>query len=317
MKRKITWLLLCFVLLFLVACGEKKDEAKKQEQQQEQVVEEDDLVPASPEEITQKKKFQVPEYTGDLYVVIDENKPWFTEADMTAVSYEYFSELDHLGRCGVVEASIGTDLMPTEERGKIGQVKPSGWKTVKYDCVDGMYLFNRCHLIGYQLTGENANLSNLITGTRYMNVQGMLPFENMVADYVKETNNHVMYRVTPIFEGDNLVATGVQMEAKSVEDHGKGIQFHVFVFNVQPGIAIDYSNGNSWEVAETEPEQEPVPENPESVVYNYVLNKNTKKFHHPDCESVDAMKEKNKEYYEGTRDAVIERGFEPCGNCKP
>lgn len=317
MKRKKIWLLLCFVLLFLVACGEKKDEPKKQEQQQEQIIEEDNLVPASPEEITQKKKFQVPEYTGDLYVEIDKNTPWFTEADMTDVSYEYFSELDRLGRCGVVEASIGQDLMPTEERGKIGQVKPSGWKTVKYDCVDGMYLYNRCHLIGYQLTGENANLSNLITGTRYMNVQGMLPFENMVADYVKETNNHVMYRVTPIFEGDNLVATGVQMEAKSVEDHGVGIQFHVFVFNVQPGIGIDYANGDSWELEEETPDLEPQPEESDGIVVNYVLNKNTKKFHHPDCESVDAMKEKNKEYYEGTRAAVIERGFEPCGNCKP
>lgn len=150
-----------------------------------------------------------------------------------------------------------------------------------------------------------------------MNVQGMLPFENMVADYVKETNNHVMYRVTPIFEGDNLVATGVQMEAKSVEDHGAGIQFHVFVFNVQPGIGIDYANGDSWELEEETPDLEPQPEESDGIVVNYVLNKNTKKFHHPDCESVDAMKEKNKEYYEGTRAAVIERGFEPCGNCKP
>lgn len=187
----------------------------------------------------------IPTYSGEPYVVINNNEPSFTAEEMTTDSYEYYSDLDDEERCGVVMASIGEDLMPTEERGSIGQVKPTGWQTVKYDNVDGKYLYNRCHLIGFQLTGENANEQNLITGTRYMNVEGMLPFENMVADYVKETGNHVVYRVTPIFEGDNLVASGVQMEAKSVEDGGEGICFNVYVYNIQPGIEIDYATGDS------------------------------------------------------------------------
>lgn len=187
----------------------------------------------------------IPAYSGSPYVAINNNVPQFLDSDMSTSSYEYYSELDGLGRCGVVYACIGRDLMPTEERGNIGQVKPTGWHTVKYDCVDGKYLYNRCHLIGYQLSGENANTKNLITGTRYMNVDGMLPFENMVADYVKETGNHVMYRVTPIFDGSNLLASGVQMEAKSVEDNGSGILFNVFCYNVQPEVTINYSTGDS------------------------------------------------------------------------
>lgn len=187
----------------------------------------------------------IPEYSGEPYVVINGNEPFFTGEDMTSTSYEKYSELDEDGKCGVAEANIGKDLMPTEERKSIGQVKPSGWHTVKYDIVDGKYLYNRCHLIGFQLTGENANKKNLITGTRYLNTEGMLPFENMVADYIKETGNHVLYRVTPIFEGNNLVASGVLMEAKSVEDDGEGICFNVYVYNVQPGIVIDYKTGES------------------------------------------------------------------------
>ena len=169
--------------------------------------------------------------------------PDFSENEITSVSYEYYSELDALGRCGVCIASVGQDIMPTEKRGSIGQVKPTGWHTVKYDFVDGKYLYNRCHLIGFQLTGENANKRNLITGTRYLNVEGMLPFENMVADYVKETENHVMYRVTPIFVGDELLARGVHIEAESVEDGGDGIMFNVFCYNVQPGVVLDYATG--------------------------------------------------------------------------
>ena len=187
----------------------------------------------------------IPAYAGDPYVMINDNVPQFLETDLATSSYEYYSDLDSLGRCGVVYACIGTDLMPTEERGNIGSVKPSGWHTVKYDIVDGKYLYNRCHLIGYQLSGENANVNNLITGTRYLNVEGMLPFENMVADYVKETGNHVLYRVAPVFEGDNLVASGVQIEAQSVEDQGEGILFNVYCYNVQPGVTIDYATGDS------------------------------------------------------------------------
>ena len=187
----------------------------------------------------------IPAYVGEPYVVLNNNIPNFTEADMDSDAYELYSELDSDGKCGVAEANIGPELMPNEELKGIGQIKPSGWKTIKYDIVDGKYLYNRCHLIGFQLTGENANEQNLITGTRYMNVEGMQPFEDMVADYVKETGNHVLYRVTPIFEGNNLVASGVQMEAKSVEDKGEGICFNVYVYNVQPGIEIDYATGNS------------------------------------------------------------------------
>ena len=187
----------------------------------------------------------LPEYSDSPYVIVNNNEPFFTENDMTADSFEYYGELDELGRCTVAYASIGKDLMPTEKRGSIGSVKPTGWHTVKYDIVDGKYLYNRCHLIGYQLTAENANKNNLITGTRYLNVDGMLLFENMVADYIKETNNHVLYRVTPIFTGDNLLADGVLMEAESVEDNGEGISYNVFCYNVQPGIKIDYATGDS------------------------------------------------------------------------
>ena len=191
----------------------------------------------------------IPEFNGTAYVEVNGNVPYFTGEDMTADAYETYSSLDTLGRCGVAVSCIGRELMPTEDRGSIGQVKPSGWHTVKYDFVDGKYLYNRCHLIGYQLTGENANRENLITGTRFLNVEGMLPFENMVADYIKETGNHVLYRVTPIFEGNELVARGVLMEAKSVEDNGEGILFCVYVYNNQPGVEIDYLTGQSRAVS--------------------------------------------------------------------
>lgn len=254
----------------------------------------------------------VPEYGGEPYVTIHDNKPDFTEAELDEDVFESYSELDAKGRCGVAEAMIGKELMPNEERGKIGQIKPSGWHTVKYDNVDGKYLYNRCHLIGYQLTAENANEKNLITGTRYMNVDGMLPFENMVADYIKETEHHVRYRVTPIYEGDNLVASGVEMEAESVEDEGEGLSFHVYVYNVQPGIEIDYATGDSHE---TDTEQ--TNQASDNQVESYVLNTNNKKFHKPTCSSVKDMKGKNKETYEGTREELIQKGYEPCGRCKP
>lgn len=187
----------------------------------------------------------IPEYSGEDYIILNNNVPNFSDSDLTTTSFEEYSPLDSLGRCGVAYANVGTDIMPTEKRESISSVKPSGWQSVKYDIVEGKYLYNRSHLIGYQLTAENANARNLITGTRYFNATLMLPYENMVADYIKETNNHVLYRVTPLFEGNNLVATGVQMEAKSVEDNGEGIEFNVFVYNVQPGITIDYATGNN------------------------------------------------------------------------
>lgn len=274
---------------------------------------------------------EFPEYSGNPYVSVNNNVPYFTEDEMTEHSFEMYSDLDQNGRCGVAYANIGLDLMPSEERGQIGQIKPSGWHTIKYDIVDGKYLYNRCHLIGYQLSGENANEKNLITGTRYLNIQGMLPFENMVADYVKETGNHVLYRVTPMYEGDNLVSKGVLMEAKSVEDDGAGILYNVFVYNVQPGIEINYATGESWELEDIK-EKEDInetlslieEENKEGSQLQegkmegyYVLNLNSKKFHRSDCESVETMKVSNREDFYGTREEAVLQGYIPCGSCKP
>lgn len=258
-------------------------------------------------EITSAEK--VPEYSGDPYVVLEDNQPDFDKSDYTTQAFEEYAELDELGRCGTAFANVCPETMPTEERGSISSVKPSGWQSVRYEFVDGKSLYNRCHLIGFQLTAENANRGNLITGTRYLNVTGMLPFENLVADYVKETGNHVLYRVTPVFEGDELVARGVEMEAWSVEDEGDGICFHVYCYNVQPGVGIDYMDGSSWEEGgqtETDGEER-----------NYVLNTNNRKFHNPDCSSVKQMKDKNREDYTGTREMLIRQGYEPCGQCNP
>ena len=256
-------------------------------------------------------------YQGEPYVVINDNNPDFTEADMTTASFESYGELDGLGRCTTAYANIGKDLMPTEKRGSIGEVKPTGWQTAKYDNVDGKYLYNRCHLIGYQLTGENANAKNLITGTRYLNVDGMLPFENMVADYIKETNNHVLYRVTPVFAGDNLVARGVQMEAKSVEDNGDGILFNVYCFNAQPGIAIDYATGDSHLDNSVTESSSQAAVSDSANVQTYVLNTNTHKFHNPGCSSVKQIKDGNRQDYTGGRDDLISMGYEPCKKCNP
>lgn len=266
----------------------------------------------------------VPAYSGEPYVVLDGNEPAFSQEDRTSTtSFESYSPLDALGRCGTAYANVGTDLMPTEDRGDIGQVKPTGWHTVKYDCVDGKYLYNRCHLIGYQLTGENANEENLITGTRYLNVEGMLPFEDLVADYVQETDNHVLYRVTPVFEGDNLVASGVQMEGWSVEDEGEGVCFNVYVYNVQPGVTIDYATGESAlasdapESGTANPETAGEDSAQEQKETTYILNTSSRKFHLPDCSGVSSMKEENKSIYTGSREDLIEQGYEPCGQCKP
>ncbi len=256
----------------------------------------------------------IPEFDGEPYVIINNNIPNFSDSDMVTESYEYYSPLDKLGRCGVVMACVGTDIMPTEERGAIGQIKPTGWHLVKYDCVDGKYLYNRCHLIGYQLTGENANRQNLITGTRYLNVEGMLPFENTINDYVEETENHVIYRVTPIFEGDNLLASGVQLEAKSVEDNGKGVCFNVYVYNSQPGVSINYKTGESGlrgeEISESDNTSEP-------INTTYVLNTNTKKFHKSECTSVKDMKPQNRLKTDKSREELINNGYSPCKSCDP
>lgn len=249
---------------------------------------------------------EIPEYSGTPYIEINGNEPLFTESDMTVRAFEEYSDLDSLGRCGVCFANVCCELMPTAERESISSVKPTGWQSVMYDFVDCRSLYNRCHLIGYQLSGENANEKNLITGTRYLNTMGMLPFENMVADYVKETENHVLYRVTPVFVDDELVARGVLMEGYSVEDGGEGISYFVFCYNVQPGVIIDYKTGDSRE--------DP---NPNDVVKSYVLNTNSHKFHRSDCTGISDMKESARQNYKGTRENLIAQGYAPCGKCKP
>ena len=258
---------------------------------------------------------EVPAYSGSPYVELDGNQPGFSLEERTTDSFETYSTLDALGRCGPAYACIGQDLMPTEDRESISSVRPTGWVQAEYDFVEGGSLYNRCHLIGFQLTGENANEENLITGTRYMNVEGMLPFENMVADYIKETGNHVLYRAIPIFDGENLVASGVVMDALSVEDEGEGVCFHVYVYNVQPGVEIDYATGESWETGDSA--FSALESQAEEQETDYVLNTSSKKFHLPDCSSVDSMSGKNRQEYHGTREELIAQGYEPCGSCNP
>ncbi len=256
--------------------------------------------------------------TEEPYIKVNGNVPRFSgEEKKTAAAFENYSDLDALGRCGVAFACVGKETMPTEERGPIGSIKPSGWHSVKYDFVDGKYLYNRCHLIGYQLTAENANEKNLITGTRYLNTKGMLPFENMVADYVKETGNHVLYRVTPVFEGKNLVASGVYMEAYSVEDDGDGICFYVYVFNRQQGVKIDYLTGDSVADGTVESASGETTSAEKEETKTYVLNISNGKFHLPDCDSVKKMKEENKQIMKCKRSELINAGYSPCGSCKP
>lgn len=259
----------------------------------------------------------IPEYSGSPYVEVSGNVPSFTDAALTSPA-ETYAPLDPLGRCGSAMAIVSRETMPTEERGSIGMVKPSGWHTVRYDdLISDRYLYNRCHLIGYQLTAENANEQNLITGTRYLNVEGMLPFENEVARYVESTGNRVLYRVTPVFVGDELVARGVQMEAKSVEDGGAGVSFNVFCHNIQPGIQIDYQTGQSRRSQDAGPTGESSSIQPSADQVMYVLNVNSDKFHLPDCPSVSRMSDRNKREVTSAIDQMVANGYSPCGNCLP
>ena len=251
----------------------------------------------------------IPAYDGSPWVELNQNTPNFDPDALTQEAFEEYGPLDSLGRCTTAWANVCQGLMPTEDRESISSVTPTGWINREYD---GEYLYNRCHLIGFQLTGENANEQNLITGTRYLNVEGMLPFENMVADYVKETGNHVLYRVTPIFDGDNLVASGVEMEAQSVEDQGEGICFHVYCYNVQPGVTIDYATGESWPEGTEQPDA-----GQSGAGQHYVLNTSSMKFHLPDCPGVSNMSEQNKQDYTGSREELIAQGYSPCGQCDP
>lgn len=300
--KQIRWFaLLLAMILFVSGCNQEFMQQVEQTTQDKQT----DEVSVGGEESEEVVPYQC----------LNENQPSFTKKEKkTKKSFEKYSKLDSLGRCQTAFANIGQDLMPTGERQSIGAVKPSGWHTVKYDNVDGKYLYNRCHLIGHQLSGENANRRNLITGTRYMNTEGMLPFENQIAEYVRNTDNHVLYRVTPLYDGDDLVAKGVQMEAYSVEDKGQGVCFNVFVYNIQPGIEIDYTTGESQEetAADISPSQKA-----ENEEVSYILNTNTKKFHMPSCASVRDTYAKNRENYTGTRENLLNRGYEPCGRCHP
>lgn len=265
-----------------------------------------------------KDKFSlsnVPKYKDQAFVEIHGNKPYFTKKEKeNTKSFENYHKLDKLGRCGVAYANISQETMPTEERGAIGSVKPTGWHTAKYKgVVDGNYLYNRCHLIAYCLTAENANKKNLITGTRYLNIEGMLPYETMVAKYVEKTGNHVLYRVTPVFKGNNLVASGVLMEGYSVEDNGKGINYCVYAYNVQPGVKIDYKTGDS----KLSSSKANASSDADSEKQTYIVNMNTKKFHKPSCSSVKSMSTKNKKKYTGYRKNLIDNGYNPCKNCNP
>lgn len=255
---------------------------------------------------------EIPAYAGKPVIELNGGEPSFGEEDRALSPFETYAPLDDLGRCGPAFALVGPETMPTEDRGSIGDVKPSGWRLVKYDIVDGAYLYNRCHLIAYQLTGENANERNLITGTRFMNAESMVPFETQVADYIERTGNHVLYRATPVFDGDDLVARGVQLEALSVEDDGSGVSFNVFAYNVQPGVAIDYATGESWLDGTIEGSGDF-----DASRYDCVLNTNTKRFHLPSCPSVEDMKADNREGFNGAREEALAKGYEPCGRCSP
>jgi DNA-entry nuclease len=315
--------------------------------------------------------FAIPVYNGDEFVPINNNVPDFTEEEIGTEEFYEFSELDELGRAGCAWGCIGPSMLATEERGSIGMIRPSGWHTVKYDFVDGLYLYNRCHLIAFSLCGVNADERNLITGTRYLNIEGMLGIENRVYWYVKDTGNHVLYRVTPRYIGDDLLAVGVQMEAYSVEDRGERLSLNMFCFNVQPGVLIDYKTGDNrldpnYETsrsisAESDPEisvnevgqfandagqcaddaeqevddaglgatesgiqsgekdinsKENEPYVPDEKV-TYIINTNSGRFHLPECQSVQDMKEKNRKEFFGTREELVDAGYKPCGRCNP
>ena len=250
-------------------------------------------------------------YSGEPFAVLHNNLPLFTDAEKQDTTvFELYSPLDTLGRCGTAYANLCRELMPTEDRESISSVTPTGWHNRQYDFVSGGWVYNRCHIIGFQLAGEQANKQNLITGTRYLNIEGMLPFENMIADYIKETDNHVLYRATPIFIGDNLLCEGVQIEAWSVEDNGEGICFHVFCYNVQPGVIFDYTTGEN-SAADSDPTDEPI------VEILYILNTNSKKFHLPTCASAASISDKYRQEFTGDRENLIQDGYSPCGNCKP
>lgn len=278
----------------------------------EYTLDEDDFALRSTGSSQTERADEIPPYSGFDVIELNGNMPEFTDVEKDYAPFEFYGDLDDLGRCTVAFALTGPETMPTEKRGDIREIYPSGWKQAFYDFVDQEALFNRTHLIGYMLTAENANERNLITGTRHMNAEVMLPYEEAVANYINETGNHVLYRVTPYFVGDELVARGIQMEAYSVEDEGVGICFNIFCYNVEPGVAIDYATGDSWLADEDDLSK--VSDQERAM---YVLNTGTRKFHEPDCSSISDIMPDNRQDYEGSREDLIDLGYSPCGNCKP
>ena len=341
-KKLLIGLLIPVLMLTTVGCS---DELTSEEQQNEQIQVEEQAnnqdqqneqqnnnqeshhkKPVKKPKQNKKKKTDLTKikFKGEPYVTVNNNKPTFTKSELNAQNgHEHYPNLDYLGRCGKTFAKVGPETMPTETRKGIGMVKPAGWHTVRYDnLISDKYLYNRCHLIGFQLAGENANEKNLITGTRYLNVEGMLPFENQVADYVNDTGNHVLYKVEPIYRGDNLLAHGVKMQARSVEDKGRGVSFNVFCFNVQPGVVIDYATGDSHEggYKAQQNNNSSSSNSQKGKDYNlkqkFVINTNTGKYHYPDCSSVKRMKSHNKKVMKTTKKYLESQGYEPCGNCQ-
>lgn len=337
--------------LSLTACGTSRDKIINTEFTRTTEAESQVSQPVS-ETLSETTSFDysmVPEYTGSASVAINNNVPFFNADEKAAgtSSFETYSELDDLRRCGTAYTCIGKDIMPTEERGQIGMVKPTGWHTVKYDCVDGKYLYNRCHLIAYCLAGENANEKNLITGTRYLNIEGMLPYETLTAKYMDNNpDNHVLYRVTPVFIGNELVARGVLMEGYSVEDNGAGVNFCVFCYNAQPDVEINYTDGESSQKDSTDKDtgftgytnkdsssssSTDKGSNTNSSANkdtgftgytdentsSYVVNISSKKFHKADCKNADKISDKNKEIVNESRDELISNGYEPSKCCNP
>lgn len=321
--KPIFAILLCASLLLHTACTPQ--EAAVEVKQTEKVLQDKKVRAGSFQKTYTAKYYGTFEDASTPYKVIHDNKPFFTKKQKKKkTAFETYSNLDSFGRCGVAFANICKEIMPTEKRGEIGMIKPSGWHTIKYDCISDRYLYNRCHLIGYQLAGENANPKNLITGTRYLNVTGMLPFENKIADFVKDTGYHVLYRVTPIYKGDNLVAHGVLMEGYSVEDRGKGIKFCVFCYNAQPGITIDYKDGSSRLSSDTQnPDKQNNDKSSNDITTakdssgKYVLCLSTKKFHKPSCRYVSQISIKNKKTVKWKRTKIIKKGYVPCKVCEP
>jgi len=273
---------------------------------------------------TWAENLDIPEYSGEAYILLNDGNPFFRTDNLEPIPWEMYYDLDEMGRCTLAEGVFGKETMPTEKRGDISSIKPTGWHSVRYhqELVDGESLYNRCHLVAFGLSGESANKYNLVTGTRYFNTDAVNAFENMVMDYIRETENHVRYRVTPVFSGDNLVCDGQVVEAWSIEDNGEGICFCIWSYNVQPGIYIDYLTGDNYLIDENYLAQDSVANGhsfdyslKDDCIGDFVLNIKKKKIHSADCNGVAAMSEKNREDYSGSYNELIEQGFEPDMNC--